>query len=556
MVDLRSQLIGDLDGRLRPTVRVLLLTVGALLLLACADAIYLLAARSARRRRELAVRQALGADRWRLLRQIGLETLLPVGAATALGIGIAHLAIEHLADWSMLRGLTLDTSIGSARELGIDAGSASAVALLALALGIGLTLLTARPPRALRPASRSAPAVSRRGASRLILVEVSLGVLLLVVAGWLFSSLARLATLELGFDPRGVTVARIALPGAGDSNARERTRRIEELVERIRALPGITSAGATTHAPLDALSSDARVWARAPTVPQDPEDLLFVADRAVTPGYLETLRVRLVEGRLLDARDHAEAEPVAVISRDLAERLWPNRSALGRRLRRGGPDSEAPWRTVVGVVEPVKEDRGAFRRDRPAWYVPYAQHAPDRPVALALRAPGATARRLAALRAAVAELEPELPVYGAGALDDQVGELFAGERIAGLLVGLFALTALILQAGGTFALVWHTAMLRRRELGVRLALGATSRRLLVEACWWPLRATLAGLVAGSLAALAVGRSLEALLAEVRLLDARVLAIVTLLTAGVGLAAAWIPARAAQRDDPVSSLRAE
>ncbi|HVS15471.1 MAG TPA: ABC transporter permease, partial [Thermoanaerobaculia bacterium] len=556
LVDLRSQLLGDLDGRLRPTVRVLALTVCALLLLAFANAFHLLAARAVRRRRELAVRAALGADRSRLLVQLGLETLLPVGAAAALGLVSAHLAIGLLAGWTPLRGLALD----SASELRIDAGSAGAIALLALALGVTLTLLSARRARSASltagPDLGGDRVVSGAGMARLIATEVALSVLLLTLAGWLFSSLQRLAELELGFDPRPVTVARLALPELDYPTPADRARRVEELVARLAALPEVAAAGATTNAPLDALSSDARVWARAPTVPQDPDDLLFVADRAVTPGYLEALRVRLQAGRLIDGRDHADSEPVAVISRDLAERLWPGESALGRQLRRGGPDSEAPWRTVVGVVEPVKEDRGAFRRDRPVWYVPYPQLAPDRPLTIALRAPGASDRWVAAVRAALTELDPALPVFDAGALEDQVSELRAGEQVAGVLVGLFALAALLLQAGGTFAVVWHGASERRRELGVRLALGATGRRLLLEACRRPLRATLAGLLAGSLAALAVGRGLATLLAEVRLLDPRVLGGVAILTVAIGLAAAWLPARAAQRDDPLSSLVAE
>jgi predicted permease len=551
VVGLRNQLIGDFDGRLRPTVRVLLLTVSALLLLAAANAIYLLAARAARRRKELAVRRALGADDWRLLRQLGFETLLPVLAAALLGIGIARLAVARLAEWSPLRGLALE----SARTLRVDAGSSVAILLLALALGVTLTLLAAFGAGALRAGRRRRPPVSRSAMRRLIAAEVTLSVLLLTVAGWLFSSLAQLAALELGFDPRQVTIARLDL-SAGAPDAADRARRVDELVARLAALPGVTAAGVTTNAPLDPMSSDARVWAEAPTVPQQREAVLLVADRAVTAGYLEALGVRLAEGRLLESRDAAGAEPVAVISRDLGERLWPGRSALGRRLRRGGPDSEEPWRTVVGVIEPVKEDRGAFRRDRPAWYVPYAQHVPDRPLTLLVRAPGANSATVAGLRSAIAEAEPELPIYDAGALRDQVLELLAGERVAGLLVGLFALAALILQGGGTLAMVWNAAAWQRRELGVRLALGATRRRLLLEACGWPLKATAAGLVAGSLAALAAGRGLAALLSEVRLLDPRVLVAVAAITLAVALAAAWLPARAAQREDPISSLRAE
>lgn len=557
VIPLREQMLGDVHGRLRPTVAVLLLTAVLVYGLAVANCLFLLEVRIRGRREELAVRRALGAGRTRALFQLAASALVPLGLSMVSGLAVAVAGASAILRWELLEPLRHAPVHGPAavgRLIVLTLGFAALVA-------VAQTLLAARrlpagtPSRAARDRGSAEP--GRRPGRLLVAAEVALAVLLLTLGGWLARTLHHLGTLELGFDPAGVVVGRIALSahaGQGAEPAGERRARfLAALSAELETLPELDAFGITTNAPLDLLSSDARVWPKSPQVPLSEDDLLLVADRLVTPGALATLGLRLVEGRLLDTGDRSGAEPVAVVTADLAERLWPDRSAVGELVRRGGPSSESPWMRIVGVVAPVKEDRSAFRRDRAAWYLPLEQH-PEIQRPLVLIASSALGPAVVApeLRRAVAAVSAETPLYEIRALQEQVDDLVATERLAVAVVGAFGLVGILLQAFGVFSVVLFTVARRRRETGIRLALGATGWRLVRRALGDTIGPAAVGLLAGLLGALATQRLLTPLLSE----GAPGLG-VPVLVAGATLliaaAATLLPTLHAHRGNPMRSL---
>ena len=543
-VPIREVLLGEQDG----AAKVLLGAVAFLLLLVCANLANLMLARTLARGRELALRSALGARRLRVARQVLVESLLLSLLGGAGGALVAMAAQPALAgavpeDLGRLGGLP---ALGGRALLFALASSL----LCGLLFGVLPTLRAAGqdPASLLRGGGRSSAGAGRlRGL--LVSVEVALALMLLAGGGLLVLDLARRQRLDLGYPPERLLTVSVSLAEEADPAARAaKVRRIEGA---IAALPEVASAGATCIFP-----SPSGNYVAPTLVPGEPEAApRLVNHRLVTPDFLAALGVPLRAGRLLGDRDVEGALPVAVVSESLARRRWPGGNALGKQIREARPDEAPRWLTVVGVVGDVAE----FYDVADTWYLPLAQHeasprASDMVFAVRTRQPVAGLEP--ALRRAVASVDPGLAAYDIATPEAMYRESLAVQRSTGLLSAVLAALALVVAAVGVYAAMAAWAGERRREMAIRLAVGASPRRLLRDLAAPGLRLVALGLAAGCAGVAAAGGLLARL---VEGLDAsRVLpaALAALVLAAASLAAVLVPARRVLRGDPQAVLRPE
>jgi putative ABC transport system permease protein len=552
-----AALEADATREVRPTLLALLAAVALVLLLACVNVASLLVGRDLGRRGQMAVRAALGATRARLIRQALVETLVLVGLGVAAGLllGLAGLrALMALRPPGLERfsAVRLDPAL-----IGFGAGLGLLAALVVAAIGVA-GAFDVDLASVLRSSGRGAGAARGRLRRGLVAAEVALGALLLVGAGLAARSVLELGHVDPGFDPRGVQTFRIALPPSRYPNREAGAAFARRLDERLRALPGVAALGTVSALPFDALPN----WSSSYVFDGMPEEARGAREadaRAISPGYLAAVGAHLVAGRDFDEADGPGKAPVVIVDEHLAQVAWPGREALGRRLQVDFVDpadgSFTPtWATVVGVVKHVRHRR---LQDvvREQVYVSQRQ-SPRKPHAYALRASGDPAALMAAVRHEVKAIDPELPVYDARPLEAYVGDALAQPRFAMRLAGCFAGLALLVAAIGIYGVVAHSVTRRRREIGVRLALGAATRDVLRTVLGEGLGLALAGLAIGLTAAAALTQAARGLLFGVGPRDPATYAAVAGVLAATALAASALPAWRAARTDPTEVLRAE
>ena len=563
IVPLRRLLLSDLTGRTQRSLLALSLGVGFLLLLCCANVAGLLLARGLARQGELATRLALGAGRGRLTRQLLTESLLLALLGGALGVLLAAWMGPLLRALSPIQALVLGAYLTDFRLDGRVLSFAAAItvadaALFGLLPALGLAR-SATPASSLAEGARrtGAGAGSRRAMAALVVGEVAMATTLLVGGGLMLRSFQRLHALELGFRPDGLLAVELPLSRQHYPDRDRQVLFMERLLERVRALPGVTAAGVTLNVPMQRGITIDTVFAVEGQPPPPPDRVPITAHRPVSPGYLETLGVELLEGRLLDSRDRAGALPVVVVSEELVRQAWPEGDALGKRLCRVRAGVRGPWMTVVGVVADVKEDRFGFRVARPVWYVPYAQEpfpAPSgMPLELVVRAgeaPGAAAT----VRRAVHAVDPSQPVASVLPMREYLADVLIAERFGAVLMGTLAGFGLLLAGIGLYGLMAYVVGQRRREMGLRIALGARPAVLLRRVVADGAALVALGLALGTVAAWGLARMLAGSLYEVRPGDPATFAGAALAIAAVGLLACALPARRAARVDPMVALR--
>lgn len=542
----------DLVRQVRPGLVLLLAAVGVLLLIACVNVANLLLASAVARERELAVRAALGAGRSRLLRQLLAESLVLAGLAGAIGI---------LAGRALVGGirLLLPPEVASAVAVPYDLralGSALALTLAsALVFGALPALQTARA--GLVGALKEGGAVRGAGPSRtrlkrgLVVAEVALSALLLVATGLLLRSFHRLASVSPGFDAEGVLAASLAPAGEAYRESAKVRSFYRDLDERLRALPGVTAAGAIAWMPLGgpgAATSFTITGREAPRPGQEP-----VADiRVVTPGLRETLRIPLLAGRDLGPDDREGRPRVALVGEALAHELGGARNALGQRLKlRWGGDPEVEIVGVVGDVHLTSLET----RPRAAVYLPHAQDG-NNFMTLMLRTGGPPLALVPGLRASVAALDPALPVGSVRALPEVVSDSLRSRRFVLVLVAAFGGAALLLAGIGLFGVMAYLVAQRTSELGVRLVLGARPGDVLRLVMRDGMRLVGAGLVVGLGGGLVAARALESQLFGVRPWDPLALVGVAIVLTLAALAALLTPAWRAASIDPARAMRIE
>ena len=548
----------DTAREVRPVLNALLAAVALVLLLACVNVANLLVGRELGRRGQMAVRAALGATRGRLVRQALLEALVLVGlgVVTGLALGLASLrALLALRPPGLLRfdAVRLDPHV-----LAFAAGTGLVAAMVVAMVGIGGAARVDLAPL-LRSAGRGGDDGPRRRLRRLLVAsEVALGAVLLVGAGLLLRSATALGRVDPGFEPEKALTFRIALPRTRYPSAEAGAAFARRLEEGLRSLPGVRALGSVSALPFDSLPNWSTPYA-FDGVAEESRGGREADARAVGPGYLAAVGAQLIAGRDFRDDDGPGRAPVVIVDDRLAAKAWSGRPPLGQRLQvefldpvRG--DFVPTWATVVGVVRHVRH-RQLSEVVREQVYVPQRQ-SPRQPHAYVIRTAGEPTALVAAVRREVAALDPELPVYDVRPLEAYVGDSLAASRFAMRLAGAFAALALAVAAIGVYGVVSYSVARRRREIGVRLALGAARRDVLRGVLGEGLRLAALGLASGLATAALVTRGARGLLFGITPADPATYAAVATVLAATVLLASALPAHRASRTDPIEVLRSE
>ena len=544
IVPLHSAQIGDV----RPAILVLAGAAACVLLIACANLANLVFSRTLGRQRELAVRAALGASRGRLVRQLLTESLLLALAGGIVGSGIGWAATR------MLLAVAPD-ALPRVADVAVDPIVVGFALLVSLGGGILFGLVPAwagaraNAEKTLRDTSR---AVAGRRADRwrrlLVATQTALTVMLLVCAGLLVRSLEQLQRVELGFDPDHVLLVSLALPHAYDTRAKI-AQFYESLLERVGGAPGVRAVGAASSVPLHGTST-AGLYIEGAPLPNGP--LPSIGYTAVSDEYFRALAIPLRTGRGFGAEDAPEVQPRAVVLNDEAvRRYWAGRDPIGTRVRLG-PDPKDPFYLVIGVVGNVRQD-GFDAAPRPIAYTSYRQEG-ESDLSLAVRMRGDPRQALPAIRAAVRELDRTLPLTRVMTMDDVAGNSLSRRRFSMLLLATFAVVSLVLAIVGTYGVIAYTVSARTPELGVRIALGATTRNVLSLVVGQSMLTSALGVAAGLGGAIALTRTIRGLLFGIGPTDTATFVAVTAGLLFACLLAAYLPARRATRIDPVEALR--
>ncbi len=538
-------------GAVRGTLWLLLGAVGFVLLVACSSVANLLLARMAARGREVSIRAALGAGRGRLLAQFLTESLVLSVAGGALGLLLALWGTDALL-------ALVGDALPRASEVRLDARPLVFTAGVSLLTGLlfGMAPAVQGSRADLRTAMHEGVRGSDGGRSSrlragLVVGQVALALVLLVGAGLFTKSFLALRSVDVGFTPEGVLTGRLALPATRYPDAAGRQAFMRELLERLESLPGVASAGFSTLLPLGGRSDQSFDIEGRSKAPGEPWPA--VEYRAVSPGYLRTLRATLRAGQLPEGMEGPETPWRVVINKTFADTYWPQGDALGQRLKLHG--ATARWTTVVGIVDDVRE-WGLDAPSRPAAYYSVAQ-LPSAHLGLAVRAKSGDAESLrSSIEAELRAVDASLPLYGVAPLTAIVDGSIASRQLAALLMGLFAGTALLLAALGLSGVIAFSVAQRTREMGIRMALGASRTSVLALVLKQGLRLTGLGVAVGLALSLGLARLLDAMLYGVAAYDGWTFAGVAALLSAVALVATWLPARRATRVDPIIALRAE
>jgi len=561
LIWLRQELLGDLAGRVNKALVALIGGVGFLLLICCANVANLQLARGFARTRELALRRALGASRARLIRQLLTESMLLALLGGAAGLVLAHWIVPLLAAINPIQGISL---AGFFHNFRIDSRVLAFALLVTLATGVIFGLLPALKgagEREVMPSLKqgdqhSASAPGHGWLNVLIVSEIAIAMTLLVAGGLIARSFNRLQHVDLGFKSDNLLTVKMILPASKYSEYRQRIAFVDQVLERVKILPGVLSAGTTTNIPLEREIAYDSVFSVEGRPPVNPNDVPITSHRLVSPDYLKTLGVTLIKGRLIDETDRAGKPPVVVISEELAREAWPGEDPLGKRIKRVRPNQDFLWMTVVGVVKDVKEDLFNYRINRPVWYVPYAQLENNFPVNLVVRTSSDPARVIAAVREAIHAVDPDQPVSNVMTMNENLAGVLVTERFSAILMNALGASGLLLAALGLYGVMAYSVSQRTAEIGVRVALGAQRIHVLQLILSQGAKLTLLGVVIGVAAAWALTRLLAGLLFEVNATDPATFLSISLLLVSIALIACFLPARRALSVDPVIALRAE
>jgi putative ABC transport system permease protein len=536
----------------RKSLLILLGVVGLVLLIACANVANLLLARASARQREIAVRAALGAGRWRIFRQLLTESFLLGLIGGALGLPLAFLGLDLLL-------AAIPVNIPFWMKLEIDNRVLGFIAGISLLTGLvfgtapALQASQVNLNETLKEGGRSAAGGRHHRLRRLLVVtEVALSLILLIGAGLLMRGFLRLQEVSPGFKPENVLTMRIGLPGSKYDTPEERRIFFKELIERTGALPGVQEAGATSNLPLRG------TWGRSLTVEGFPVlsvgQAPMISHNVITPSYLKAMGIPILMGRDFTDADTRDGLKVTIIDERLAREYWPNQSPLGKRIRFGPPEDNEPWHTIVGVVGNVKNESLSLTRSKSV-YLPHAQISLSG-MAVAVRATASSESLVGAIRDQVKGMDPNLPLTQVLTMTEVVSRSIWQQRLFAILFGVFAGVALLLASVGIYGVMAYSVAQRTHEIGIRLALGASRGDVLRLVIVQGMKLTVVGTVIGLAGALALTRLIESLLFEVSTTDPLTFGSVAALLGIIALLACYIPARRATKVDPLVALRYE
>ncbi len=549
LIHLRDEVLRDL----RLSLVVLLAFMIVVYLMACANIANLLLAEAAARRREMAVRTALGAGPGQLVRQIMVECLVFTLPGAALGLGLAVVIVRSV--------LTLIPYGYIPAEAVIEVGPSAVAFSLVLAL-VAAGLCGLGPAR---EASRTANlAALREGGQRsigtqqvrrfqdlLVVGEVVMALMVLAAAGLMIQSYVRLTAVSPGFDPKGVLTMRTTLSADRYTQDAQVASFVQELLRRARAIPGVQAAGAVSSVPLTGGPSrvvllEGRSAAELGFIPE-------ANTRVATAGYFQALRIPLLQGRTFGDQDVQGSQPVVVINQTMAQRFWPGQSPLGKRIQLADALPTDPWLTVVGVAGDVREDR-LETEPRPQLYLPFPQRPfRGRDLVLTARSSQRPEWLSRTLRDTVLALDPNQPVYEVQTLEEIVANSLGAKRLTLVLLSIFGLTSLLLAGLGIFAVLAHLVNNRQQEIGVRMALGAQVQTVVGQFVAHGLRLAAIGTAIGLLSAFFSSQVLASLVYGVSTSDPLTFAGIALLFGAIAALASYIPARRAAQVDPVVTL---
>ena len=533
-------------GSTQKPLLILLCAVGLVLLIACANVANLLLARATSRVREIAVRFALGATPARVARQLLTESLVLALIGGAGGVMLAWLGVRMLGRMPTDGIPRIEAVTVDGRVLAFTAGLAVLTGLL-FGLMPALRAYRMGMVAAMHEGGRGGTA-SRRSNSALVAAQFALSFVLLIGAGLLLKSFQRLQSVELGFNPEKLLTMVVSLPARKYSKPEQSIQFCDNLIDRLRNLPGVRAAGLTSNIPFvgDDNTDNFIVEGRDPGGEGVQVQLL-----AMTPGHLQAMGIPLLRGRDFLETDKSDSQPVAIVDETLARMYWPDGDALGKRVETTG---DMQWMTIVGVVGGIKQD-GFAEKLQPHIYAPLAQ-SPTLVAKLVVRTDGAPNPTIAAIRSAVSGLDPDIPVYSIRSMNDVMARTLNSQRLTNLLLTSFSVLALVLAAVGIYGTMSLYVGSRKNEFGIRLALGAQPGVLLRLVLREGMLLIVAGIAIGVGGALVLTRAIASLLFEVSPTDPVVFTGVPLLLVFVALAACFVPARRASRVDPMVALRCE
>lgn len=549
LTSFRELIVGDI----RLMLWIVMLVVGFVLLIACANVANLLLARAAARQKEIAVRTALGAGRWRIIRQLLTESVLLSVVGGAFGLLIGYWGVKALISLNADR-------IPRANEISLDwkvmLFTFGVSILTGVLFGIVPAIQTTKTDlhETLKEGGRSAAAATKHWVrSVLVVAEIALALAVLVGAGLLVKSFMRVQEVNPGFNPQGLLTMSVSLPDFKYSEAPQRANFYKQLINDVSALPGVQSAGAVSVLPLSGQGSSGSFRIEGRDVPrgQSPP---HGARWAATPDYFKTMGIPIIRGRYFEERDTADGKQVVIIDQALATKYWPNEDPLGKRMVFEGTRDNPNWREIVGIVGHVKHT-DLEGESRAQYYIPHQQRAQPG-MTIVVRTTGDPNALASAARNAVRNLDRELPVFRVRTMDQFVADAMAQRRFALLLIGIFAGLALLLAAIGLYGVMAYSVTQRTHELGLRMALGAQAGDVLKLVVKQGMLLAGIGLGIGIVGAFFLSRLMKTLLFNVSATDPVIFAAIAATLAAVALLACFFPARRATKVDPMVALRYE
>ena len=544
-------LLEETVGDVRPSLLVLMAAVGLVLLIACVNIANLLLARSTERQQEMETRMALGASSARLARQMLTESVVLASTGGLLGLAITPLVLRGLV---AIAAKSLPRAVHTSIDLRALALTAAVSVLTGILFGLAPALQSARKTsfEVLKSGKNTEGRRPRRLRTVLVIAETAFSVLLVAAAGLLLRSFAEVLRVDPGFRPEGVLTMRAALPGAIYSKPDQIRGFYSDLLDRVRKLPGVESAGAISGLPLTNEGGSGTTTIDSQAV--DIQNTTPEADqRVVTQDYFQAMGISLVRGRLFDARDSAIGPRVAIIDESLANDFFPNQDPIGKRLHQGGRGQKDPkWDTIVGVVRHV-HNRTLEARSRVEVYWPATQ-VPVNDMTMAVRTQGNPTSLITAIQREVASMDPNLPVYRVRLMNEVMGESLQRRRLALILLGVFAGLALLLASVGIYGVTSYGVAQRRVEIGVRMALGADRGQVLRMMIGSGMGTIAIGLALGVGLALWLTRLMGGMLFAVHASDPLALGGAAALLMSAALLAIFIPVRRATNLNPMRALR--
>jgi putative ABC transport system permease protein len=535
-------------------VTAMMILVVLVLLIACANVANLLLARGSVRRKELAIRSAVGAGKWRLARQVVTECALLALAGGALGVLLAIWGVEFLI-------AVFPDNVPRKADVVVD-GQVLAFTLL---ISLGAAVLSGLVPawkssrnslcETLKEGTRSSSAGERHSLKRDVLLsaQVAMAFALVICAGLMTRSFRYLQSVDPGFETGHRLTMHLKLPLRKYETDERRATFVEQATRVICGIPGVRSVAAVSSLPLSGMNSWYDITIDGQT-PARPEERISAGYIVATPGYFETMGIPLLRGRDFTFQDTLESRHVVIVSENLASRFWPSEDPIGKRLKYGAPDSEAQWRTVIGVTGDVKHI-GVEREARLETYRPYAQ-TPGQFMVVIAQTQGDPAAATSAVQQAIWDLDPDLALYRVRTLEDVAFHRHGVWGVYATLLGVFAAIALLIASVGLYGVMAYSVSQRTHEIGIRMALGAQVRHVLRLVVTRSATMALIGVTVGSALALALGSALQAIMYGVTPADPVTFLCVGLVMITAALVASYLPVRLATKVDPMVALRYE